>query len=301
MRLVRSGRLRQRLHARGEARNFARRGVLVDHARVARRASRQAPPFAKLRRRHSRRPRRSLPRPCARRCAAGCDGRGSPRCGELSFERPSWPNSYWPFFLFLKACGGRRHRPPEKKQPRKRGHGRGYIGQTRAFRQRIRCSLPVPPSVCSMRRPKRRRRPLPWAISRPNSRRAVDFGRFHIVKARLAPLKFDRQREKRDSRRSGAACVESATAPSSSRLFVVVYVGDACARRRAADTYLSMTYGSDSMTARFFALSARPAALLLMGLMFAASPVSPASAQQSCQEDFQRLTQRRMAQIGVLN
>ncbi|HEY8071523.1 MAG TPA: hypothetical protein VIE47_06110 [Methylocystis sp.] len=55
------------------------------------------------------------------------------------------------------------------------------------------------------------------------------------------------------------------------------------------------------MTARFFALSARPAALLLMGLMFAASPVSPASAQQSCQEDFQRLTQKRIAQIGVLN
>ncbi|MFY9834367.1 MAG: hypothetical protein WAK66_16855, partial [Methylocystis sp.] len=55
------------------------------------------------------------------------------------------------------------------------------------------------------------------------------------------------------------------------------------------------------MTARFFARSARPAALLLMGLMFAASPVSPASAQQSCQEDFQRLTQKRMAQIGVLN
>src|SRR5208283_4065764 len=79
------------------------------------------------------------------------------------------------------------------------------------------------------------------------------------------------------------------------------YVGDACARRRAADNYLSMTYGSDSMTARFFALPARPAALLFMGLMFAASPVSPASAQQSCQEDFQRLTQRRMAQIGVLN
>ncbi len=55
------------------------------------------------------------------------------------------------------------------------------------------------------------------------------------------------------------------------------------------------------MTARFFTLPARPAALLLMGLMFPANPVSPASAQQSCQGDFQRLTEKRMAQIGVLN
>ncbi len=55
------------------------------------------------------------------------------------------------------------------------------------------------------------------------------------------------------------------------------------------------------MTARFFALSARPAVVLLVGLVFAASPVSPAFAQQSCQEDFQRLTKKRVAQIGVLN
>jgi hypothetical protein len=94
---------------------------------------------------------------------------------------------------------------------------------------------------------------------------------------------------------------KDAIAPPSSRRFVARYVGDACARRRAADTYLSMTYGSESMTARFFAFPARPAALLLMGLMFAANPVSSALAQQACQEDFQRLTQKRMAQIGVLN
>ena len=71
------------------------------------------------------------------------------------------------------------------------------------------------------------------------------------------------------------------------------------------------------MTARFFGLPARPApatpaparpaALLPMGLILAAilvSPaivVSPALAQQSCQDDFQCLTQKRMAQIAVLN
>jgi len=59
------------------------------------------------------------------------------------------------------------------------------------------------------------------------------------------------------------------------------------------------------MTARFFVFpatpAARPAVLLLMGLLFGANLASPALAQESCQADFQRLTQKRMAQIAVLN
>jgi hypothetical protein len=64
-----------------------------------------------------------------------------------------------------------------------------------------------------------------------------------------------------------------------------------------------MTYGSDTMTARFFAFSSRRAALafMLMAMVVAASPVSRAFAQQSCKDDFQRLTQKRVAQLGVLN
>ena len=59
------------------------------------------------------------------------------------------------------------------------------------------------------------------------------------------------------------------------------------------------------MTARFFAFparpAARPAALLLLGLLSGANLASPALAQETCQADFQRLTQKRIAQIGVLN
>jgi hypothetical protein len=67
------------------------------------------------------------------------------------------------------------------------------------------------------------------------------------------------------------------------------------------------------MTARLFAIpaklparlvarpAARLAALALMGSILSANLGSPALAQQACQEDFQRLTQKRMAQIGVLN
>ncbi|MGA8170720.1 MAG: hypothetical protein WB816_07805, partial [Methylocystis sp.] len=55
------------------------------------------------------------------------------------------------------------------------------------------------------------------------------------------------------------------------------------------------------MTARFLARPKKPLALLLMGMIAGASFAAPALAQQSCQGDFQRLTQRRMAQIGVLN
>ncbi len=46
------------------------------------------------------------------------------------------------------------------------------------------------------------------------------------------------------------------------------------------------------------ALSLKHAAL---ALMLAACAAAPAAAQQSCQDDFQRLSQKRMAQIETLN
>jgi hypothetical protein len=55
------------------------------------------------------------------------------------------------------------------------------------------------------------------------------------------------------------------------------------------------------MTARSAASQIASAGLLLATIVVGGSAVAPARAQESCQADFQRLTQKRMAQIGVLN
>lgn len=55
------------------------------------------------------------------------------------------------------------------------------------------------------------------------------------------------------------------------------------------------------MSAPSAAIPVSAAKLLLATALFASSGVSLARAQESCQADFQRLTERRMSQVAVLN
>lgn len=55
------------------------------------------------------------------------------------------------------------------------------------------------------------------------------------------------------------------------------------------------------MTTGALSLPRKLAGASLLGLFVFASGAGGAAAQQSCQEDFQQLTQRRMSQIQVLN
>jgi len=111
-----------------------------------------------------------FPRPCARRCAAGWR-RGAVHRGAASYLSNGLlgRTRNWPFFLFLKACGGRRHRPPGKKAAAKtRATEGGYIvarpGLFRSTNKMLRS--PFRPPFVSIAMAEVAPPPTAWADSR---------------------------------------------------------------------------------------------------------------------------------------